>query len=95
MSNAEYGRFSADLLSNDTLRAEANKATVEASIAALAAFASSKGYSVTVEQLKAVASTAGTALSDAELDGVAGGIGGPTSGSYPPSYPRPSPTLLT
>jgi hypothetical protein len=81
MSLSECDRFAADLQSNEALRAEAEKAhaapSPENPLARMVALASSKGYSVTVEEarehLRAKAAANGKVLSDAELDGVAGG----------------------
>jgi predicted ribosomally synthesized peptide with nif11-like leader len=81
MSIAEIERFAADLKSNAALRAEAEKAQADKSHATpidrAVAFAVGKGYSFTVdevkEQVKAKAKAAGKNLTDAELDGVAGG----------------------
>ena len=82
MSIAEIERFAADLKSNEALRGEAAKAPADQSqatpVARAVAFAASKGYAFTVdeakEHIKAKAKTAGKELTDAELDGVAGGI---------------------
>jgi hypothetical protein len=81
MSIAEIERFAADLKSNEVLRAEAAKAQADKShatpLARAAAFAASKGYAFTAdeakEHVKATAKAAGKDLTDAELDGVAGG----------------------
>jgi Nif11 domain len=81
MSMAEIERFSADLKSNEALRAEAEKAQAGKSHATpmgrAVAFAASKGYSFTVDEAKAHAKArakaGGKELTDAELDGVAGG----------------------
>jgi hypothetical protein len=81
MSLSECERFTADLQSTETLRAEVEKARAEESheapLARMVALAASKGYSVTLqearEHLKARAAANGKVLSDAELDGVAGG----------------------
>ena len=81
MSMSECERFSADLQSSEALRAEAEKVqastSTEAPLARMVAVAVSKGYDVTLaeaqEHLKAKAAAAGQALSDAELDRVAGG----------------------
>jgi hypothetical protein len=81
MSLSECDRFAADLRFNAALRAEAEKARANKSqgtpLAAMVALAVSKGYSVTLEEarehLKTKATAAGQALSDADLDGVAGG----------------------
>jgi hypothetical protein len=81
MSLSEIERFAADLKSNAALRAEAEKAQADMSDATplhrAAAFAASKGYGFTAdelkEQVKATAKAAGKQLTDAELDGVAGG----------------------
>src|SRR5262245_16177921 len=81
MSLSECERFSADLQSNQALRAEVEKVRADKSqkspLPGMVAFALSKGYRVTIEEarehLKARAATAGKVLSDAQLDGVAGG----------------------
>jgi hypothetical protein len=81
VSLSEIERFAADLKSNGALRAEAEKAQAdkshEATLARAVAFAASKGYAFTVDEAKAhakaTAKTSGKELSDAELDGVAGG----------------------
>jgi hypothetical protein len=81
MSLSECDRFAADMQSNAALRAEAEKAWAdksrEAPLASVVALAASKGYSVTLEEarkhLKAQAAAAGKVLSDADLDGIAGG----------------------
>jgi predicted ribosomally synthesized peptide with nif11-like leader len=81
MSIAEIKRFAADLKSNEALRAEAGKAQAETShatrVARAVAFASSNGYAFTADEMKehakATAKAAGKELTDAELDGVAGG----------------------
>jgi hypothetical protein len=81
MSLSEIERFAADLKSNAALRAEAEKAQADTSAATplhrTAAFAASKGYAFTADELKqhvrAKAKAAGKQLTDAELDGVAGG----------------------
>jgi hypothetical protein len=81
MSLSEIERFAADLKSNAALRAEAETAQADPSDATplqrAAAFAASKGYAFTAdevkEHVKANAKVAGKQLTDAELDGVAGG----------------------
>jgi predicted ribosomally synthesized peptide with nif11-like leader len=87
MSTAEIERFAADLKSNEALRAEAGKAQADKSRATsvdrAVAFAASKGYAFTADELKdhakATARAAGKELTDAELDGVAGGIAHPSA----------------
>lgn len=69
MSADEYERFMADLESNEALRV----AAAESALASLAAFAVSKGYAVTVEQIRKHAAAVESALSDAELEGVSAG----------------------
>ena len=69
MSIAEIERFAADLKSNEALRAEAAKAQAETSIVA---FAATKGYAFTADEVKEHIKA--KELTDAELDGVAGGI---------------------
>jgi hypothetical protein len=81
MSQSECERFSADLRSNGTLRADVEKAlsykSHEPLLARMVALAVSKGYSVTLaearEHVKAKAAATGQVLSDADLDGVAAG----------------------
>ena len=81
MSIAETERFAADLMSNEALRAEAANAHADTSSATpldrVVALAASKGYDFTAaeakEHLKAQAAASGKVLTDAELDGVAGG----------------------
>ena len=80
MSLSEIERFTADLKSDAALRGEAEKAQADTSHATLlqraAAFAASKGYAFTADELKehvkAKAKTEGKQLTDAELDSVAG-----------------------
>jgi hypothetical protein len=82
MSQSEIERFAADLKSNAALRAEADRAQAGTSDATplrrAAAFAASKGYGFTADELKelvkAEAKAQGKQLTDAELDGVAGGV---------------------
>ena len=82
MSLSECERFAADLQSNEALRAEAEKAhaapSPENPPARMVALALGQGYSITLEEageyLTAKASVTGKVLSDAELDGVAGGV---------------------
>jgi predicted deacylase len=81
MSIAEIKRFAADLKSNPALRAEAEKSQADkshaASVARSVAFAASKGYGFTLEEAKhhvqARAAAKGKVVTDAELDGMAGG----------------------
>ena len=82
MSIAEIERLVADLKSDSTLRAEAEKAQADTSratpLAATLAFAASRGCAFTAdeakERAKATAKASGKELTDAELDGVAGGV---------------------
>jgi hypothetical protein len=82
MSQSEVERFAADLKSNAALRTEAEKNEVAQQhvprLARATAFAMSKGYSFTLDHakqhLKAKAKAGGKELTDAELDGVAGGF---------------------
>lgn len=71
MSKAELERFANDVRTNDTLKAEAKSAGTDE--AAVAAFAKSKGYDFSAEELKAYADARKAELSDEELDKVAGG----------------------
>ena len=77
MSLAEIERFAADLKSNEALRAEAGKAQAETSQATamdrVIAFAASKGYAFTADEVEEHAKA--KQLTDAELDGIAGGAG--------------------
>jgi hypothetical protein len=91
MSLSEIERFAADLKSNAALRALAETAQADKSharpLARATAFANSKGYKFSLdharEYVKAKAKAAGKELSDAELDGVAGGSGfGTCSGCF-------------
>ena len=82
MSIAEIERFAADLQSNEDLRGEAEKAQADKShdtpLARAVAFGASKGYAFTADEAKAHATAKakadGKVPTDAELDGVAGGI---------------------
>jgi hypothetical protein len=81
MSIAEIERFAVDLKSNAALRAEAEKSQADKShgtpLERSMAFAASKGYGFTAEEakqhVKQKAAAKGKVLTDAELDGVAGG----------------------
>jgi hypothetical protein len=83
MSLSEIERFTADLKSNAALRAEAERARANNSagtpLQRAVAFAASKGYAFTADELKehakANANAAGKQLTDAELDGVTAGAG--------------------
>lgn len=83
MSIAEIERFAADLNANEALRAEAGKAQADKSHATplgrAVALAASKGYAFTVDEAKAHAKARaranGKELTDADLDGIAGGGG--------------------
>jgi len=85
MSTAEIERFAGDLNSNAALRAEAEKAQADKShanpMALAVAFAASKGYAFTVDEMtafaKATVKAAGRELADAELAGVAAGANSP------------------
>ena len=89
MSRSEIERFVADLKSNPDLRAEV--ATGKPDTAqTIVSFAVSKGYDFTVEEAAAFAAGAKAKpgekrLTDAELDGVVGGIQPPSpySGQSP------------
>ena len=80
MSIAEIERFAADLKSSEALRAEVEKAKADMS---MVAFAASKGYVFTADDMKDYAKA--SKLTDAELDGVAGGAGyeNPVEGGLP------------
>ena len=74
MSTADIERFVADLKSNASLLDEAKG--VSGGLAAMVAFADSKGYGITVDEAKSyIADKANAELSDAQLDAVAGGKG--------------------
>jgi len=81
MSELEVDRFVIALKSDAALRAEAEKGLAgmspEAALAGCAAFAVSKGYNITADEMRtfvqARAGTRGNSLSDAELNTVAGG----------------------
>ncbi|MDP1840156.1 MAG: hypothetical protein Q8N31_13195 [Reyranella sp.] len=81
MSIAEIERFATDLNANEALRVEAGKAEAEKShgtpMDRAVAFAISKGYDFTADEArqhaKARAKAKGNVLTDAELDGLAGG----------------------
>ena len=81
LSQSEVERFTADLKSNVARRALAEKAQADKShatpLARATTFANSKGYKFTLDHakahLKTKAKAAGKELTDAELDGVAGG----------------------
>lgn len=83
MSIAELERFIADLQSRPALRAGAGKAqaaqTREALLEHVVAFAAREGYAFTVDEarkhMKVQGAASGGELSDAELDGMAGGQG--------------------
>ena len=98
MSMSEIERFAAALKADDALHAEAGKAqagTSPGTPANTVAFAVSKGYAFTIDELKAyaraTAKAAGKDLTDAELEGVVGGTYDPTGlrnaahKPYPPS----------
>jgi hypothetical protein len=96
MSVSEIERFAADLKSNAVLRADAEKTQADKSHATplhrAAAFAANKGYAFTADELKehvkAKAKAEGKQLTDAELDGVAGGA---CLGRISPILVTPSP----
>jgi hypothetical protein len=81
MSLAEIERFAADLKTNPALLAEAEKSEADKShdtpLGRSVAFATSKGYGFTIEEakqhVKSKAAAKGKVVSDAELDGMAGG----------------------
>ena len=90
MSISEVERFAADLQSNAALMAEAEKHAAEKQhetpLAGAVAFAASKGYAFTAdeakEHAKAKAKAAGKELTDAELDGIAGGMSSNNQAQY-------------
>lgn len=72
MSLSECKRFAEDLRSNEALRAEAEKAEVAGmAMDAVVAFAASKGYAVTADDLKEYAKA--KTLTDKDLGGIVGG----------------------
>lgn len=72
MSKEDIDRFVADLKGNASLLDEAKG--VPGGLAAMADFAKSKGYDVTVDEAKTyISEQANRELNDAELDAVAGG----------------------
>jgi len=74
MSAADIERFVADLKENASLLDEAK--AVPGGLAAMAGFAQSKGYDITVDEAKSyIADQANASLSDDQLDAVAGGKG--------------------
>lgn len=81
MSLAEMERYAADLRSDMTLRAEAERAQLDhlegMLLSSAVAFAASRGYRFTVEEAEAVtrarSRAVGRELQDVELDGPAGG----------------------
>jgi predicted ribosomally synthesized peptide with nif11-like leader len=77
MSTTEIQRFAADVKADAALRAEAERAYAQSvkaePVDGLAAFAAARGYGFTADELKAHAKPEGEAVSDAELDSVAGG----------------------
>jgi hypothetical protein len=91
MNIAEIERFAADLKSNEALCVEAGKAHADnshaKSVDCAVALAASKGYAFTADELKqqakATAKAAGKELTDAELDGVAGGLAHPAAAVVP------------
>jgi hypothetical protein len=96
MSFSEIERFAVDLKTNGALRAEAEKAQADTShdtpLAGAVAFAVSKGYRFTADEvkdhIKAAAKAAGTQLTDTELDGIAA-AGGDYQSDNPISRFRP------
>ncbi len=91
MSQSEIERFVADLNADAALRAEASRMQPEGSsglpLDAIVSFAMRKGYAVTAEAVIALARAAqvgddGKRLTDAELDGVAGGGGDSFLGEF-------------
>ena len=83
MSLSEVERFAADLKSSEALRGEAEKHAAAkhngTPVARAVAFAASKGYAFTADHarahIKANARAAGRQLTDAQLNGIAGGLG--------------------
>ena len=74
MSKADVARLVADLKTNETLRADLQ--AKGGSLASLVEFGRVHGYDFTLEDAKAyIAETSGRALSDDDLDAVAGGEG--------------------
>ena len=74
MSAADIERFIADLKENASLLDEAK--AVPSGLAAMAGFAQSKGYDISVDEAKTyISAKANAELSDSQLDAVAGGKG--------------------
>ncbi len=74
MSKEDIDRFVADLKGNASLLDEAK--AVSGGLAAMADFAQSKGYDISVDEAKTyISAKANAELSDSQLDAVAGGKG--------------------
>lgn len=74
MSQADVERFVSDLKSNDALRAELSSHA--SGVGSVVAFAKEKGYELSAEEVSSyIQGQAGSDLSDAQLDAVAGGKG--------------------
>ncbi len=73
MSIAELNRFEKDVHSNSALMEEVKKAGTDEN--AVVAFAKSKGYDFTLEELLAYVDKRKATLSDEALDKIAGGTG--------------------
>lgn len=74
MSNAEFERFSADLAADAEMRAAAK--TAATGLAAIVAFATERGYAVTLEDATTyIKARASRGMSEEEMDAIAGGNG--------------------
>lgn len=74
MSQADVERFVSDLKSNDALRGELTEHA--SGVGSVVEFAKDKGYDITTDEARDyIQSQAGSELSDAQLDAVAGGKG--------------------
>ena len=82
MSKSEIERFTADLKTNEPLRAATEKALADAApgtrLDTMVSFAAGQGYAFAApevrEHVQAEPAATGRALSDAELQGIAGGV---------------------
>lgn len=74
MSQADVERFVSDLKSNDELRAELSGHA--SGVGSVVEFAKDKGYDLSAEEVSSyIQGQAGSDLSDAQLDAIAGGKG--------------------
>jgi predicted ribosomally synthesized peptide with nif11-like leader len=81
MSRAEVQRFAADLKSNASLRQEIGNITADP-LDAIVGIAQRQGYSFTLDEarghIQAKALANGQPMSDADLDGITGGVTSPS-----------------